>query len=156
MRTIDADKLYPDCMTKNGTLAISQSQIANAPTVETKTITEYTTAYGDGYQDGHKDGYDKGYHDAQRPKGEWVLIKNSDGVLKCYECSECKKCQGYISNFCEDCGADMRGDAEVKNIDPIIKAIQENNAKYYERPNIDFSRMSCDLGGGKKNDCTKA
>lgn len=33
-RLIDADKLYPDCMTKNGTLAISQSQIANAPTVE--------------------------------------------------------------------------------------------------------------------------
>lgn len=26
--------------------------------------------------------------------------------------------------------------------DPIIKAIQENNAKYNERPNIDFSRMS--------------
>lgn len=34
MRTIDADKLYPDCMTKKGTLAISQNQIANAPTVE--------------------------------------------------------------------------------------------------------------------------
>ena len=36
MRLIDADKLKPDCMTKNGTLAISQSQIANAPTVEIK------------------------------------------------------------------------------------------------------------------------
>ena len=36
MRCIDADKLYPDCMTKNGTLAISQSQIANAPTVESR------------------------------------------------------------------------------------------------------------------------
>lgn len=34
MRLIDADKLYPDCMTKNARLAISQSQIANAPTVE--------------------------------------------------------------------------------------------------------------------------
>ena len=33
-RLIDADKLYPDCMTKDGTFAISQSQIANAPTVE--------------------------------------------------------------------------------------------------------------------------
>ena len=33
-RLIDADKLYPDCLTKDGTLAISQSQIANAPTVE--------------------------------------------------------------------------------------------------------------------------
>lgn len=33
MRLIDADKLYPDRITKDG-LAISQSQIANAPTVE--------------------------------------------------------------------------------------------------------------------------
>ena len=33
MRLIDADKLYPDRMTKKG-LAISQSQIANAPTIE--------------------------------------------------------------------------------------------------------------------------
>ena len=48
----------------------------------------------------------------ERQKGEWILIKNSDGVLKCYECSECKKCQGYISNFCEDCGADMRKEGE--------------------------------------------
>ena len=34
MRLINADKLQPDCMTKDGKLAISQSQIANAPTVE--------------------------------------------------------------------------------------------------------------------------
>ncbi len=34
MRLIDADKLYPDCLTKTGRLAISQSQIAKAPTVE--------------------------------------------------------------------------------------------------------------------------
>ena len=33
-RLIDADKLYPDRLTKQGNLAISQSQIANAPTVE--------------------------------------------------------------------------------------------------------------------------
>lgn len=33
-RLIDADKLYPDCLTKEGTIAISQSQIAEAPTVE--------------------------------------------------------------------------------------------------------------------------
>ena len=34
MRVIDADKLYPDCLTNDGKLAISQSQLANAPTVE--------------------------------------------------------------------------------------------------------------------------
>ena len=34
MGLIDADKLKPDCLTKDGRLAISQSQIANAPTIE--------------------------------------------------------------------------------------------------------------------------
>ena len=33
MRIIDADKLHIDCMTKDGKLAISQTQLANAPTV---------------------------------------------------------------------------------------------------------------------------
>ena len=33
MRLIDADKLYPDRMTTKGGVAISQSQIADAPTV---------------------------------------------------------------------------------------------------------------------------
>ncbi len=38
MRLIDADKLYPDCITKDGKLAISQSQLANASTVETEKV----------------------------------------------------------------------------------------------------------------------
>ena len=33
MRMIDADKLRPDCLTKDGKFAISQSQIANALTL---------------------------------------------------------------------------------------------------------------------------
>ena len=33
MRLIDADKLHPDRMTNKGTVAISQSQIANAETI---------------------------------------------------------------------------------------------------------------------------
>lgn len=48
----------------------------------------------------------------ERPKGEWIMIKNSDGNLKCYECSNCGKNQGYISNYCEDCGSDMSGGKE--------------------------------------------
>ena len=56
MRLVDADKLYPDCMTKNGTLAISQGQIANAPTVE----------------------------EPERPKGKWVKCK--DGYTRCDQC----------------------------------------------------------------------
>lgn len=34
MRLIDADKIYPDVMTKREALAISQGQLAYAPTVE--------------------------------------------------------------------------------------------------------------------------
>ena len=34
MRLIDADKLYPDRMTNKGCVAISQSQIAKAKTVD--------------------------------------------------------------------------------------------------------------------------
>lgn len=37
MRLIDADKLYPDCISNKGGLAISQSQIANAETIEQET-----------------------------------------------------------------------------------------------------------------------
>lgn len=48
MRLIDADKLYPDCMTKDGKLAISQSQLADAPTVSDR----YDEGYAQGYIDG--------------------------------------------------------------------------------------------------------
>lgn len=34
MRVIDADKLKPDCMSKDGRFAISQSQIANAKSIQ--------------------------------------------------------------------------------------------------------------------------
>lgn len=42
-RLIDADKLYPDRMTNKGTVAISQSQIAKAPTVQAVPIPENAT-----------------------------------------------------------------------------------------------------------------
>lgn len=80
-----------------------------------------------------------------RPKGKWILVnplQSDDGGA--YMCSNCKTGDYGIERyeFCPYCGADMRG------TDPIIEAIQENNAKYDERPNIDFSRMTYDLGGG--------
>lgn len=37
MRAIDADKLKPDCITKDGRFAISQNQIANAKPIQTST-----------------------------------------------------------------------------------------------------------------------
>lgn len=49
MRLIDADKLYPDRMTNKGTLAISQSQIADAPTVQAVPIIDCIESYESKY-----------------------------------------------------------------------------------------------------------
>lgn len=43
MRLIDADKIYPDVMTKREALAISQGQLAYAPTVEAIPQADYET-----------------------------------------------------------------------------------------------------------------
>lgn len=45
MRLIDADKLKPDCLTNNGHLAITQSQIAAAETVGGQRMTESKIVY---------------------------------------------------------------------------------------------------------------
>ena len=83
MRLVDADKLYPDCMTKDGKLAISQSQLANAPTVTPKQG-EWIALY-------ENDGTPIGY--------------------KCPYCDD--EPQIINTNFCPNCGADMRkGGAE--------------------------------------------
>ena len=43
-----------------------------------------------------------------RPQGEWKFVKHGY-----YECSECKHLSYEIkSNFCPNCGADMRGDID--------------------------------------------
>ena len=38
---------------------------------------------------------------------EWIMHTNSDGNLNHYECSVCHIQQGYLSNYCEDCGTKM-------------------------------------------------
>lgn len=85
MRLIDADKLYPDRMTKDG-LAISQSQIANAPTVE------------------------------ERPHGEWIIRRDKRGKHIYSVCSRCNVAHldTDFPNFCPNCGSDnrKRGEAE--------------------------------------------
>ena len=43
-----------------------------------------------------------------KPQGEWKFVKHGY-----YECTECKHLSYEIkSNFCPNCGADMRGGAE--------------------------------------------
>lgn len=111
-RLIDADKLYPDCMTKNGTLAISQNQIANAPTVE--------YSFEEAFQ---KTVCEQRLYCPERPKGKWILSPNWSG----YCCSNCganpldtnidttrvksKDVLGACP-FCRLCGAKMEADNE--------------------------------------------
>ena len=76
---------------KDNMLLNFQYAIDNAPTVESD----------------YELGYSEGVHDTERPQGEWIL--DSVGVY----CSECKTHPDYSSNFCPNCGADMRkGGAE--------------------------------------------
>ena len=39
--------------------------------------------------------------------GRWKIIKNTDGNLKTYVCSECGTLCGYKQKYCEECGAKM-------------------------------------------------
>lgn len=82
MRLIDADKIYPDCMTVSGKSAISQYQLANAQTVEA------------------------------RPQGEWLEYNaTGKKQYMCSECSMKEK-NPKIARYCYWCGAKMKGDVK--------------------------------------------
>lgn len=110
MRYVDADKLYPDCMTKNGTLAISQSQIANAPTVITCEVCK-----NKGNERECVDCHDySNFVSLDIRLGEWVPDKDN----KKWVCSRCgavpsdwvNKSQyatTMVNRFCRYCGAKM-------------------------------------------------
>lgn len=108
MRLIDADKLYPDCITKDGKLAISQSQLANAPTIEINTNDIEYKAYCKGLEDGKKiarsvdeeietyknayrimsDAYEYEVTKNERPQGEWISKEEALKIM-------CEKCPVY-------------------------------------------------------------
>ena len=102
MRLINADKLHPDCMTKDGKLAISQSQIANAPTV----VNEYTKGFADGERSGRHfplTDEEKGILVRQwLPQGEWIFVSRN-----CWKCPYCQELTNEGKNFCPNCGASM-------------------------------------------------
>ena len=77
-RYINADKLYPDKFTVGGSLAISQSQIAEQPTADVR----------------------------ENVHGEWVLEHSS----QLWECTNCHEREIRTTDFCPNCGADMRGE----------------------------------------------
>ena len=72
--------------------------IDNAPTVE---YPFYQEAYQTGYEEGKN----------ERPHGKWIY-------KCCYgdeypQCSNCGEINDVITNFCPDCGADMRSDKDA-------------------------------------------
>lgn len=81
MRLIDADKLKPDCLTKGGSFAISQSQIANAPTVE------------------------------ERKQGEWIRIDDEKVKCPfCEVVHLMYSYPRTTANFCPSCGTKVKID----------------------------------------------
>lgn len=46
----------------------------------------------------------------EREKGHWILV--SEGSMFPFECDQCGEWHNSPSNFCPECGADMRGEQE--------------------------------------------
>ncbi len=49
--------------------------------------------------------------DRERPHGEWIFHKDFNESCR-YGCNQCGNLTNIPSNFCPNCGADMRGGAE--------------------------------------------
>ena len=81
--------------------------INNAPTVESNISETYRVAYEQGFRHG-KEKY-------ERPQGEWIEHPHEQGANwgeSMYECSICHEWTKTDSDFCPNCGADMRGKEE--------------------------------------------
>lgn len=78
--------------------------VDNAPTVETFTKEDMAGAYNEGYACGSREN--------ERPKGEWHYFDEylNGGTFYITECPFCHLRVLEITNFCPDCGADMRGE----------------------------------------------
>ena len=113
MRRIDADELKTAIEDRidhipsndydegwNAALNTAIDEIDNAPTVETSKIEHKA------YNEGFKDGVEQGIKLSETP-GEW--INQFIGGNECVMCSECKLHFDIGTNYCPNCGADMRG-----------------------------------------------
>lgn len=109
MRLIDADELKENAYRDSwGIPVIAVEDIDNAPTVEPKEVYMSAKDYNI-----YLEGYKQGKKDFERPQGEW--IEHHDNSLTYHTCSICNneplECNDYeyLSKFCPNCGANMRG-----------------------------------------------
>lgn len=79
----------------------------------TRKAIELEEAYNNGWSDGFSDGVN------ERPKGEWIFHKDFNESCR-YGCNQCGNLNNILSNFCPNCGADMR---DNKNDMSILKTI---------------------------------
>lgn len=70
--------------------------IRELPSADRPSAVDLSSVYSTAY----KSGYEKGK--ADRPQGEWIDFKNG------WKCNACEKWNSEKSNFCPNCGADMR------------------------------------------------
>ena len=93
MRLIDANVLKDAIIAMDylseANLNFICKAIDNAPTVESD----------------YEWGYSEGVHDTERPQGEWIT---DDPTYSTWRCNKCLHVQTICSNFCPNCGADMR------------------------------------------------
>lgn len=61
----------------------------------------------------------RAFPSADRPSGEWICKDSADMSVYWFECSECGELpprdnfnHEYKSNYCPNCGAEMRGETE--------------------------------------------
>ena len=105
MRLINANALnYKNLAEVNGrlTYVLTAEEIDNAPTVDTYTIEDI--------QEVRENALILGAKLAQRPQGEWIYLDKDEPMkVECPFCHERKCC---ISNYCDNCGAKMKGNAE--------------------------------------------
>ena len=69
----------------------------------TRRAIELEEAYNNGWSEGFSEG------ENERPQGEWIIHKDFYENCK-YGCNRCGNLNNILSNFCPNCGADMRGD----------------------------------------------
>ena len=123
MRRIDADELKTAIEDRidhipsndydegwNAALNTAIDEIDNAPTVETSKIEHKA------YNEGFKDGVEQGIKLSETP-GEWISQFDYSQQHKTmpseygnfWWCNKCDSSTEKKSNFCPNCGADMRG-----------------------------------------------